>query len=516
MRVKALLLPALLALALSQDAGPVLAASQTVALFTPEIVDGSASVGRGVADTPDPKMLASRLETALKDKLQDGFDIRLAGPDGGRADGEARRRRARVIGANYTLTALLTRIGHSVTLDLTLAPVEGPGGGETVVVTGVDAETPSAQSGEIPFVYRRLAIEACAKLKLAFFGDAVVGEGAARRKIPKLAGTVTRSRSIPGEVVSVGMSDIDRNGKDEVVAGYGDSVGIYSVEREDLVEKARIPYPGGGIVHVDAADVNRDGTADVVVVRYAAGKAVSDIWEFDGKDYRKIASDMPYFMRTVDLGPEGIVLVGQESDPASVFRGPIFRVAADPGRIAAGKERGAPLPLPTGTWLYSFVPLKTGGKTRYAVLTEEGRLALVDEKMERLPETAERISGTDVILEAPLASAGGPVKVAVPNRLFAIDLDGDKNDEIVVLNNLVVPGGFFENIKVYSDSEVLCFAQEGDRLGLAWRTGQIDGASRDSFVASRKRGGPLRIGVATRDRGKILGRFGEWRVLWIK
>ncbi len=515
MRVRTLLLPALLALALSQDAAPVLGANQVVALFTPEIVEGSAAPGRGGGDSADGSALGLRLEQALKDKLQDRFDIRLAGPDAGIGDGDARKRKARALGATYTLRGTMTRIGRSVALDLTLAPVEEPGKGKAVVVTGTDAETPPPQSKELPFIYRRLVIEGSAKLKLAFFGDEAVGEGAARRRIPRLAGNVGRSRSIPGDVISVAMSDTDRDGKEEAVVAYGDSIAIYRVEGEDLAEKVRIPYAGGGIVRVDAADVNRNGIAEIVAIRYMSGKAVSDIWQFDGKEYRRIASDLPYFLRTLDLGPEGIVLVGQESDPTTVFRGPVFRIPLTPSGGVEEKERGLALPLPAGTWIYSFAPLKFGGKTRFAVLGEEGRLSLLDEKGERLWAGTDRISGTDLVVEAPLA-AQGTRSISIPNRLFAVDLDGDRNDELIVLNNLIISGGFFENIRVYSNSEALCFAQEGDGLGLAWRTSQIDGASRDSFIASRKAGSPLRIGVATRDKGKILGSFGEWRVLWLK
>ncbi len=516
MRVRPLLLPFLLALALSHEAVSVFAASQTVALFTPEIVDGSATGARAVGSLPDRDALASRLELALKDKLQDRFDVRLAGAGTAREDGNARVRRARVVGATYTLTVVVTRIGRSVALALTLAPVEESGKGKTVVVSGTDVEPVASQAKELPFIYRRLAIEGCAKLKLEFFGDELVGEGAARRRIPKLSGLVGRSGSIAGDVISVALTDTDRNGKDEVVAAYADSVAIYAVERDDLVEKARIPYPGGGIVHVDAADANRNGIAEIVVVRYLSGKAVSDIWEFDGTEYRRFASDIPLFLRVLDLGAEGMVLAGQESDASAIFRGPVVRIAAGRSADAGSKERGAPLPLPAGTWIYDFAPLKQAGKMRYAVLGAEGRLSLLNEKGEHLGETTESISGTDLILEAPIGSAEGPKRLAIPSRLFAIDLDGDGNDEIVVLNNLVVPGGFFENIKVYANSEALCFAQDGDRLELAWRTSQIDGASRDSFLVYRKRGGPLRIGVATRDGGKILGRFGEWRILWLR
>lgn len=516
MRVRSLFLAALLALALLQEAAPALGANQVVALFTPEIVHGSASTAQDDPQPSDRDALAARIEQALKEKLQDRFDVRLAGSGAGGADGDARKRKARALGATYTLSGALTRIGRSVALDLTLAPIDEPGKGTTVVVTATNAETAMPQSQEIPFVYRRLAIEGSAKLKLAFFGDEAIGDGAARRKIPKLAGTIGRSRSIPGDVISVAMTDTDRDGKEEAVAAYADSIAIYQLEGDDLVEEARILDTGSGIVRVEAADLNRNGTAEIVAVRYMSGKAVSDIWEFDGKSYRRIAAGLPYFLRVLDLGVEGVVLGGQESEPTTIFQGPVFRVVFGRSGSGNGSERGASLPLPAGTWIYSFAPLKSGGMTRFAVLGKDGRLSLLDEKGARLWEGTDSISGTDLILEAPLGAAQSPRSLPVPNRLFAVDRDGDGRDELIVLNNLVIPGGFFENIRVYANSEALCFAQDGDRLALAWRTSQIDGASRDSFVASRKPGGPLRVGVATREKGKVLGSIGEWRVLWLK
>ena len=154
-----------------------------------------------------------------------------------------------------------------------------------------------------------------------------MGEGASAKSIPKLSGTITRSAPLPGEMVSTALSDTDLDGKMELVAAYPDAIAVYRVEGDELREKARIPNAGPGLFHVDAADVTRNGVADIIAVRYAGGKALSDIWRFDGKEYRKISSDLPYFLRTADLGPEGIVLLGQASDPGTVFKGPVFRVA---------------------------------------------------------------------------------------------------------------------------------------------------------------------------------------------
>src|SRR3970282_2898550 len=91
-------------------------------------------------------------------------------------------------------------------------------------------EAPGAPgAGELPSAYRRMAIEAAAKLKLLFFGDGQIGEGGAKRKIPSLSGKVGRSRNIPGEVISVASGDTDRDGESEVVSAFSDSIVIYPV-----------------------------------------------------------------------------------------------------------------------------------------------------------------------------------------------------------------------------------------------------------------------------------------------
>ena len=329
-----LLLAALLCLA-----APALAARQTLALFPPEIVPA------GTDNALRPAVAV--LEQTLKEQLADRFDVRPAGEGTASATDDAHRRRARTLGVSYVFTGHLTRIGKAVTLDVTIAPVEEPDKGRTVVVSGA-LETPSALTPGDLALFRRLATEAALKTKSIFFGDERVGEGASAMSIPKLSGTITRSAPLSGEMMSTALSDTDLDGKMELVAAYPDAIAVYRVEGDELREKARIPDAGPGLFHVDAADVTRNGVADIVAVRYVDGKALSDIWQYDGKEYRKISADLPYFLRTADLGPEGIVLLGQASDPATVFKGPVFRIAVRSERKDRGEGPRPPLAAPGG------------------------------------------------------------------------------------------------------------------------------------------------------------------------
>ena len=481
-------------------AAPAVAARQTLALFPPEIVPG------GTDNALRPAVPV--LEQTLKEKLADRFDVRPAGEGTVPSTDDTRRRRARTLGASYLITGNLSRIGKAVTLDVTIAPAEEPGKGRTVVVSGA-LENPSALSPRDLALFRRLGTETAFKVKYIFFGDDRIGEGASAKSIPKLSGTISRSAPLPGEMMSIALSDTDLDGKMELVAAYPDAIAVYRLEGDELREKARIPGAGPGLFHVDAADVTRNGVADIIAVRYSGRRALSDIWQFDGKEYRKISSDLPYFLRTADLGPEGIVLLGQASDPATIFKGPVFRIAVHRDGKTEVKDRERPLPLPEGTFLYGFTSLRKGKGVRYAVLTDRNRIRYLDETGKELWVGLDAVTGTETILE------GSDGRLRVPGRMAAVDLDRDGTDELVVLNDLVAAGTYFENLRVFAQAEILCFAQGDTGLQLAWRSPQLEASARD-LLADRSARTSIRYAVASRDRAKLLGAAAQWRILWVK
>ena len=497
-RARRLALQAALAFCL---ACPAHAAKQVVALFPPETTEtGADNVLRPAIPT---------LEQTLTQALEDRFDIRPAGASPAVPPGEEeRRRRARSLGASYILSGNLSRIGKAVTMDLTIAPAEEPGKGRTVVVTGT-LDDPSPISPAYGSLFRRLGTEAALKMKQLFFGDERVGEGPAAKKIPKPLGTTARSSPVPGDMVSMAASDLDLNGKVEIVAAYPDAIVVYRVEGDDLREKARIPNAGPGLIHVDAADVNRNGVADIVATRFADGKVLSDIWQFDGKEYRKVSAGLPFFLRAADLGPEGVVLLGQESDPDKGYRGQIFRLAVDRTGLVELKDRDRPLPLPSGVFLYGFASLRYAKGVRYAVLTGRDRLVYLDGAGKELWEGLDAVTGPGITLEAREG------RIPMPPRMVGVDLDRDGNDELVVLNDLVAAGTYFENLRVRTQAELLCFAQGEFSLQLAWRSPQNDASARD-LVADRSGPKTIRFALASRDRGKLVGGAAQWRVLWLR
>lgn len=482
----------------------VAAGPQVVALFPLRNLAG-----------PEMGPLVPLFTRHLAEKLSDRFDVRVARNS---EEDEAARRRARALGATYLVTGALYRIGGTAALDLSIAPVEEPRAARTVVAEVAWAEAPGNGGTDLPPSGRRLVLEASARLRYVFLGDEVVGEKDRRIRIPRPKGVLARSRALPGEVVSAAFGDVDGDGVPEVVAALGDEILVCRAQGEELSVKARIPVPGGGVVRVDLASAGGNGKPDIVIARYAAGRAFSDIVAFREGTYRRMAADLPWFLRPLGQAQgAGSELAGQESSPAAVFTGPVFRV--DCVRRGEGLEcaRKDPLPLPPGTSLFAFVPLRGWGASAYAVVGPEGRVRLVDSDGRVTAETIDRVVGTNRYIEAPAGGGATPVGVPLPPRLVAADLDGDGTDEILAINNLAAAGLFFEGLRLFQEAEAVCFVREGDGVRLAWRTPQIGAPAWDFFLETGVKGeGFEGIGIASSEPKKVLDRLGEWRIIRVR
>lgn len=475
---------------------PAGAARQVVALFPPEVLPAG---GDNVLLPAVPI-----LEKAIKEKLGERFDVVSPVQPIQANTEEVRRGKARALGASYIVGGTLSRIGKGVTLDVTLAPVEDSGSGRTVVVSNRLEDDPAGSERYVS-LFRGLGSEAARRVNDLFFGSG--GQGG---NVPRFAGTISRSSAIPGEVVSVAMSDLDRDGKMELAAAYDTGIVIYRLEGDDLREEARIPEAGPGLFHLDARDIDRDGVAEILTVRFAGGSVLSDIWRYDEKEgYRRVAADLPYLLRTADLGAEGIVLLGQEADPARIYRGPIHRMAFDLSGKVSVRNGDVALPLPEGTFLLAFAPLRWKDEIRFAVLSSRDRIVYIDSAGKELWEGLDAFTGTDVALPAQRG------KLRLPVRMLAVDTNRDGFDEAVLMNVLVSAGVFFESLRVATQAELVCFSQMGDSLQLAWRSPHT-GASAQDLLLDRRRNEAPRFGMASRDREKILGGATQWRVVWMR
>lgn len=483
------------------------------------VMSGTANaIPQGVALLPIPvsgdnsaALAGGALEREIAEKLKDRFDVRIV-PPGKAGTGTAETRAG---GAPYRIEGSAIRIGRSVSLELRLIPNEPGAPARAVVATAPDdsgAASPATDPA-LPGIYKRLVIEATANLKLRFFGDDRAG---GKGRIAAFSGTLSRSGTFSGNPISAVLGDVDLDGKRELIVALPPDIAIYRIAGDDLVEKYRIRDAGADLVRIDAADLDRNGMAEILAVRFAGGKAISDVWSYDGKRFAKSVSAVPWHLAHAELPGEGTVLLGQESDPALLYRGPVFRIAFN--RYGQGEipDKGGELPLPDGTGIFDITVVKDGKESRFAILDRRGFPNLHDLKGKPLGAGSDPLRGPDPVVQRAFVSGTPDAPQSAPARLFPVDLNGDGVDELIGVNHLVTPGTFFESVMVHSGSEILAFAQDGGRLRLAWRSAQTGLGSLDSFLYEDESTKARRVGMIVRDKGKLLEREADWRILWMR
>ena len=297
---------------------------------------------------------------------------------------------------------------------------------------------------------------------------------------------------LPFEAQLFAAADLEGNGGLQYVFSDGVNLHVYRSEptgwRETWAETA--VYPAGEMQHInlDVADINGNGKPEIFVTAMLRGKVVSSVIEYRDSGYQRIA-EVPGFLRVMN-SRRGSILLGQAYDPVSFSAGRPKQYAWSDGSYIAGAE----YPLPKELRIYGFTvaefgeaaPLLVGldEKNRLVVYSNNAAVWRSDEKYSGVgvsvmkPET-----GIDAVLRAG-ADADKSRKVRMPGRVFAMDLNNDGRDEILLpkhKGDSIVSG--------FTDADLVALGWTGARLEQRWSVPDIPGLVPDLQVLPRQGGG---------------------------
>jgi hypothetical protein len=230
---------------------------------------------------------------------------------------------------------------------------------------------------------------------------------------------------------------------------------------------------GAGNVGVDTADLNRNGRDEIFVTHFDAinGRVYSYVLEWDGKQLQRIAEQLRWYFRSVDLAERGRVLVGQRQGLDERFSNSIFEIGFSAGTYE-GVQR---LNIRRGGNVYGFAQgtVRTADRPDLVDFSPSGHLRLLD------PRGAEEWSSVDDYGGTPIAlnmkSKDAPKEknyFFLPSRLHLLDLEGDGVQEVVTVKN-DNRAGVFSHTRVFKSGQLQVL--KWDQLGFApiWRSSSI-------------------------------------------
>ena len=304
-------------------------------------------------------------------------------------------------------------------------------------------------------------------------------------------------------------ADFEGSGKLEYAFSDGSKLHVYRQEpagwREVWTET--VPLASEGIKHlnIDSADINGNGRPEIFVTAMLNGKAFSYVIEFQDGAFRRIA-DVPGFLRLMTYPGKGMLLLGQDYDPKTFYSGQPKLYSWQDGKYVPGAE----FLLPKGVVLYGFTFASLGEDQPLLVTFDDDDYLLVYSKDAVIWKSGEKYAAAVATVYKPATGIGAvlskdaiqgdkSLRVRIPGRVVAVDINGDGRDEIIVPKNI---GDTFLGIAGIKGAEVDSLSWTGARLEQRWNIKDIPGAVLDFQLLRSDKGG-TQILTLVRTKGSL-------------
>lgn len=305
--------------------------------------------------------------------------------------------------------------------------------------------------------------------------------------------TTEASPDLPFAARYLAVADFDGDGVLEYVFSDQARLHIYRLEPSGWHEvwTETVPAAEREIQHlsIDAADINGNKRPEIFVTAMLNGKVFSYVVEAQGGSYQRIG-ELPGFLRLVNYPGLGLALIGQEYDPKSFFAGTPKQYVWSSGKYVPGQE----LPLPKGMGIYGFALAEFGEPRPLLIAFDDKDQLVVYSRETPIWKSEERYAqvgtfvlkpatGIDAVMVKPAAELDKGLRVRLPGRMIALDINADGKDEVLVPRN--IGGAFFGD---FSEAEMDGMGWNGARLEQIWSTKGIPGPVLDFSLVRREKG----------------------------
>ena len=312
-----------------------------------------------------------------------------------------------------------------------------------------------------------------------------------------------RSQLFETELWGMDIGDVNGDKENEIVLIDAHNIEIYrkAPGKLELVKKVEGKFYEKNL-NVDVADLNKNGISEIFVSSIKDEFVNSFVVEFDKDkgEYRRIAENIPWFLKVMDLPGQGLTLLGQKSGTDVAFSGDITQFSYKNGKLLPDQRYD----LPRNVTVYGFnlVDIEKTDEKDVLFIDESEYLRIVSPSGELKWKSDDQYGGSDKYFEryfekdATSEKNISKKKNYVQPRILVMDTNKDDEKEIIIGRNDSQTGRIFKDTRMYHKSEIQNLGWNGISLVENWRTKKIDGYLSDFQIKDVDNDGENELVVA--------------------
>jgi len=432
-------------------------------------------------------MLSSRVELSGRvEVLEKGMVKKATAEVSGEMNTEVARKLGQSLKVDFVVFGSLTKLGESASLDLKIVEVQGEKPGTSVFVQAAKMEEIVARADDLarrvdekilgyPLSPPVVEKPAEGSKEMAAIPAAPPGFRPVKPAKPEkgaMGGELWQSQSFPFVVKGMAIGDLDGDGRNEVALIEERNLHIYRWEKIEFKLLKKID--GGKLdkyLAVDVGDIDKDGKAEIFVTNFQGDRLSSFVVAYKEGDYRVVSKGLDWYLRVVDWGEKGAVLLGQKMGYQQGFELPVFELGWD------GKEykKISKAELPKIFSIYGFAPFIHEGKTEYLFIDSDFRLKLLDGKGKLIWKSRDDYGSDNSFRVKPLVTGPGQRMEDADEFAFVNVRLIPLGNEIIIIRNISPIGQLLKRTKYFSGGEIQVLTWTGATFVTSWKSQEIPG-----------------------------------------
>jgi hypothetical protein len=272
------------------------------------------------------------------------------------------------------------------------------------------------------------------------------------------------SQRLPESMTSMAIGRVLPDKGTEVFL-TGESYLRYYLKARNLQFIAAVAFnPDEKILGVDVADLDHDQSQEVYVTVLKGGMPASQVYLLENNQFRKIADNIPYVLRSIALEGKERKIYAQKFDSSGRPSGDVLQLNKRGTDFIAEK----PLQLPPLANVYNFNSFTSAkGKQLYVVSHPSGYLMVYSADNKLLWKSRDKFGGSEAHFcqSDSKESSASLCSTYLPQRLQV-----SKAGEVYVVRNTGLTGSGMT--RHYTKSSIVKFFWNGSALQERWRQEQ--------------------------------------------